>query len=76
MSGNRTSLTDEEYKKALHAALRFVAEHQSITKQQLRAQTGLGYDQAIRALGRMVEAGELLRTGAGGGTKYVLRATE
>ena len=74
MANNTTLLTDKEYADAVAAVQDHLSAETSITKRQLRALTGLGYDQAIRAFNRMVDDGVVKRVGTGGGTRYIPRA--
>ena len=52
--------------------LRYVKHNGYITNRQCRDLLGLGYDQVIALFKRMVESGELVRTGKTASTKYLL----
>ena len=71
-STGRTSLSRDEYERALTALPGIVAEHGKITNRILRTATGLNYDQAIRFFSRAVENGVVVRVGHGGGIHYLV----
>jgi hypothetical protein len=70
-SPSRTTLSDDDYERCLQIAVEYVAQHQSIRNRQLRAATGLNYDQAITFFNRAMKANRLIREGKGSGTYYV-----
>jgi len=74
MSGQagRTGLTEEGYCATLDAVRVYLKAHRTITNSDLRALTGLNYDQAIKFFGRAAQSAVLLRQGSGSGTHYVL----
>ena len=73
---NRTTLTDDEFQRARDAVRDYLKAHPSIANREFRALTRLGYDQAIKFFRRMVETGELRRTGKASGIKYVVPGIE
>ncbi len=70
-SSSRTTLSNDDYERCLQIAVEYVAQHQSIRNRQLRAATGLNYDQAIVFFNRAIEANRLIRKGTRSGTHYV-----
>ncbi len=70
-SPSRTNLTNDDYERCLQIAVEYVAQHQSIRNRQLRAASGLGYDQVIAFFNRAIKARHLIRKGKGSGTYYV-----
>ena len=68
----RSSLSDEQYVKALRSTLDFLRREGRIKNSGLRTLTGLNYDQAIKFFARATAAGVLERRGVSAGTHYVL----
>ncbi len=76
MHMGRTSLSDEQFHRALEQVRGFLLANQSISNSGLRALTGLNYDQGIKFFKIAVESGELERRGRASGTHYVLRRAD
>ena len=67
----RTTLTDEEFDRALAKVLALLARLGTVTNTDVRSATGLNYDQVIRFFKLAVGAGHLVRVGRGSGTRYI-----
>ncbi len=66
------SLTDTQSESCERHMIQYLATHPSITNRELRALTGVSYDQAITFFNFMVANGRLLRVGKASGTRYEL----
>ena len=62
---------EEVAKCELHVE-QYLSRHPSITNRELRALTGVSYDQAITFFNTMIADGRLIRVGRASGTKYHL----
>jgi|GEM_PF-2013764 len=67
-------LTDIQYAECLSASLTYLKRHGSIRNRQLRAVTGITYDQAISFFKRATNENHVMRRGTSSGTHYVLAA--
>ncbi len=67
-------LTDSQYSECLFATLDYLKHHGSIRNRQLRAVTGITYDQAISFFKRATNESHVMRRGISSGTHYVLAA--
>jgi hypothetical protein len=68
----KTKLSKAEYQRCLLVAERFLKTNTTIRNQQVRQETGIGYDQAIHFFNGAVADKRLVRQGAGSGTHYTL----
>ena len=66
------SLTSEEAASCERHMIQYLVTHPSITNRELRALTGVSYDQAISFFNIMVVTGRLVRVGKASGTRYEL----
>lgn len=62
--------TPEQVSKAQEKLMEYLASHPSITNRQMRAMSGLSYDQCISFFNEMVRLGKVERNGRRGGTSY------
>ncbi len=69
-------LTDSQYAKCLSTTLAYLKQHGSIRNRQLRAETGITYDQAISFFKRATDELHVHRRGTSGGTHYVRGADD
>lgn len=67
-------LTDSQYAECLAASIAYLKQHGSIRNRQLRAVTGITYDQAISFFKRATNESQVMRRGTSSGTHYVLAA--
>ena len=67
---SRTSLSEATYQKCFRAALDYLAKHEFIRNRDIRAVTGIGYDQAIVFFNRTLFEKRFVRVGVGGATRY------
>ena len=65
-------ISDEERTKCELHMEQYLARNPSITNRELRALTGISYDQAITFFNAMIANGRLVRIGKSSGTKYRL----
>lgn len=65
-------LSDNQYSECLAAARSYLQQHGSIRNRQLRAVTGLTYDQAISFFKRATTEYQIVRLGTSSGTHYIL----
>jgi hypothetical protein len=62
--------TPEQVSKAQEKLVGYLETHPSITNRQMRAMSGLSYDQCIAFFNEMVRLGIVARNGQRGGTSY------
>ena len=65
-------LPESQYADCLSATLAYLKEHGSIRNRQLRAVTGITYDQAISFFKRATAEHHVTRHGTASGTHYML----
>lgn len=67
-----TTLSDQRFEECLALVYSHLQKNPSIRKRDLRALTGITYDQGIFFFKKAMAAGKLLREGEKGGICYVL----
>lgn len=66
------TLTEESLTKISDKVHLYLVSHGTISNRELRALTGITYDQAIYYFNCMVISGKMLRLGKSSGTRYQL----
>lgn len=72
MKESKNTLSDKEMATVAAAARNHIETTGSIKNSELRALTGINYDQAIWFFNQMIEQGMLIRVGVASSTKYLL----